>query len=122
MALVAEMAAKPIEVEPVDDAGMYAYFDLLCVARKARDVVPDGPIPRASEGMVTFGESIGEGFMDVVSDDVERITGRKPRSLRSVFEQDPKARGRNEKADSSRAAGACSLHYKYRSAGKSTLR
>ncbi len=87
MALVAEMAGKPIEVEPVDDEGMYAYFDTLGVARKASDVVPDGPIPWASEGMVTFGQSIREGFMDVVSDDVERITGRPPRTLRSVFEQ-----------------------------------
>jgi NAD(P)H dehydrogenase (quinone) len=87
MALVSEMAGKPIEVEPVDDEGMYAYFDSLGVTRKASDVVPDGPIPWASEGMVTFGQSIREGFMDVVSNDVERITGRKPRTLRSVLEQ-----------------------------------
>lgn len=87
MALVSEMAGKPIVVEPVDDEGMYAYFDSLGVARKASDVVPDGPIPWASEGMVTFGQSIREGFMDVESDDVERITGRKPRTLRSVCEQ-----------------------------------
>ena len=87
MALVAEMSGKPIAIEPVDDAGMYAYFDSLGVARKASDVVPDGPIPWASEGMVTFGQSIREGFMDVQSDDVERITGRPPRTLRSVCEQ-----------------------------------
>jgi len=87
MALVAEMAGKPIAVEIVDDEGMFAYFDSLGVARKASDVVPDGPIPWASEGMVTFGQSIREGYMDVESDDVERITGRKPRTLRSVFEQ-----------------------------------
>jgi len=87
MALVSEMAGKPIVVEPVDDEGMYAYFDSLGVARRASDVVPDGPIPWASEGMVTFGQSIREGFMDVQSDDVERITGRKPRTLRSVCEQ-----------------------------------
>ena len=87
MALVSEMAGKPIAIEPVDDAGMYAYFDSLGVPRKASDVMPDGPIPWASEGMVTFGQSIREGFMDVVSDDVERVTGRKPRTLRSVCEQ-----------------------------------
>ena len=87
MALVSEMAGKPIKVEIVDDEGMFAYFDSLGVARKASDVVPDGPIPWASEGMVTFGQSIREGFMDVESDDVERITGRTPRTLRSVFEQ-----------------------------------
>ena len=87
MALVSDMAGKPIVVEIVDDEGMFAYFDSLGVARKASDVVPDGPIPWASEGMVTFGQSIREGFMDVESDDVERITGRKPRTLRSVYEQ-----------------------------------
>jgi len=87
MALVAQMAGKPIAIEPVDDDGMYAYFDSLGVPRKASDVMPDGPIPWASEGMVTFGQSIREGFMDVVSDDVERITGRPPRPLRSVMEQ-----------------------------------
>jgi NAD(P)H dehydrogenase (quinone) len=87
MALVSQMAGKPIVVEPVDNEGMYAYFDSLGVARKASDVMPDGPIPWASEGMVTFGQSIREGFMDIASDDVERITGRAPRTLRSVFEQ-----------------------------------
>ena len=87
MALVSEMAGKPIAIELVDDEGMYAYFDSLGVARKASDVVPDGPIPWASEGMVTFGQSIREGFMDVASNDVERVTGRAPRTLRSVFEQ-----------------------------------
>lgn len=87
MALVSQMAGKPIEIELVDDEGMYAYFDSLGVARKASDIVPDGPIPWASEGMVTFGQSIREGFMDIASDDVERVTGRKPRSLRSVLEQ-----------------------------------
>ena len=87
MALVSQMAGKPIEIEPVDDEGMYAYFDSLGVARKASDIVPNGPIPWASEGMVTFGQSIREGFMDIASDDVERVTGRKPRTLRSVLEQ-----------------------------------
>jgi len=87
MALVSEMSGKPIEVELVDDESMFAYFDSLGVPRKASDVVPDGPIPWASEGMVTFGQSIREGFMDIESDDVERITGRKPRTLRSVCEQ-----------------------------------
>jgi NAD(P)H dehydrogenase (quinone) len=87
MALISQMAGKPIEIEPVDDEGMYAYFDSLGVPRKASDVMPDGPIPCASEGMVTFGQSIREGFMDVESKDVERITGRKPRTLRSVLEQ-----------------------------------
>jgi NAD(P)H dehydrogenase (quinone) len=87
MALVSEMSGKPIAIEPVDDEGMYRYFDSLGAVRKAEDLTPDTPIPWASEGMVTFGQAIREGFMEVLSDDVERITGRMPRTLRSVFEQ-----------------------------------
>ncbi|MXO70155.1 SDR family oxidoreductase [Alteraurantiacibacter buctensis] len=87
MAMVSEKAGKPIELQQVSDEEMYLYFDSLGVARKASDVVPDGPIPWASEGMVTFGQSIREGYFAVLSDDVERVTGRKPRSLSSVMDQ-----------------------------------
>lgn len=87
MAMVAEMAGKPIEILPVDDEGMFAYFDSLGVARTAAELGPDDAIPWASEGMVTFGQAIREGYFDVESNDVERIAGQAPRTLRSVFEQ-----------------------------------
>jgi NAD(P)H dehydrogenase (quinone) len=87
VAMIADFAGKPIDLQHVSDEEMYLYFDSLGVPRKASDVVPDGPIPWASEGMVTFGQSIREGFFAVLGDDVERVTGHKPRSLRSVMEQ-----------------------------------
>jgi NAD(P)H dehydrogenase (quinone) len=87
MGLVSQMSGKPIAIEQVDDEGMYRYFDSLGAVRKAADLTPETPIPWASEGMVTFGQAIREGYMEVQSDDVERITGRPPRTLRSVFEQ-----------------------------------
>jgi len=87
MAMVSEIAGKRIEVSHVDDEGMFAYFDSLGVPRHASDIMPDGPIPWSSDDMVTFGQSIREGFFDEVSPHVERITGRAPRSLRSVLEQ-----------------------------------
>ncbi len=37
--------------------------------------------------MNPLSQPIREGFMDVESDAVERVTGRKPRTLRSVCEQ-----------------------------------
>lgn len=37
--------------------------------------------------MITFGRSIREGYFNVLSDSVERLTGRKPRTLRSVLLQ-----------------------------------
>ena len=85
MTLAGEIAGKRIVVEPVDDAGMLAHFDSLGVPRRASDIVPQGPIPWSSDDMVTFSQSIREGFFDVSTDHVERITGRKPRSLRDVM-------------------------------------
>jgi NAD(P)H dehydrogenase (quinone) len=87
MDIIADIAGKPITLIPVDDEGMYQYFDSLGVGRTSADIGPDDAIPWASEGMVTFGQAIREGLFNVVSDDVERITGKKPRTLRSVLEQ-----------------------------------
>jgi NAD(P)H dehydrogenase (quinone) len=85
LALASEIAGKPIVVEPVDDAAMFAHFDSLGIPRHASDDVPDGPIPWSSEDMVTFGQSIREGYFDKRTDHVERLTGRKPKSLREVM-------------------------------------
>ena len=83
--MASDIAGKPIVVEPVDDEGMFAYFDSLGVPRHASDIVPSGPIPWSSDDMVTFAQSIREGFFDVRTDHVERITGRKPLALRDIF-------------------------------------
>jgi NAD(P)H dehydrogenase (quinone) len=87
VAMAAEIAGRPIEYRPVSDEQMFAYFDSLGVPRHASDEPTKGPIPWSSDDMVTFGRSIREGFFDVRSDAVERLTGRKPRSLRSVLLQ-----------------------------------
>ncbi len=83
--MASEIAGKPIALEQVDDEAMYAYFDSLGIPRHASDVVPQGPIPWSSDDMVTFGQSIREGFFSVLTDHVERITGQKPRPLRDVL-------------------------------------
>ncbi|HEU4627655.1 MAG TPA: SDR family oxidoreductase [Steroidobacteraceae bacterium] len=83
--MAAEIAGKPIVLEPVDDEGMFAYFDSLGVPRHASDIVPAGPIPWSSDDMVTFGRAIREGFFAIQSDHVERITGKKPTPLREIL-------------------------------------
>ncbi|MXP26616.1 NAD(P)H-binding protein [Altererythrobacter indicus] len=86
LAIVTQMTGKPIEVQPVDDEAMYEYFDAMGAPRHASDIVPEGPIPWSSDDMVTFGQSIREGYFDEVTDWVEKITGKPPKSLREVFE------------------------------------
>jgi NAD(P)H dehydrogenase (quinone) len=85
MELVSELAGKPIEYVAVDDEGMYAVFDALGVPRHASDDPSSAPIPWCSSDMVTFSRSIREGFFDVVTDHVQRLTGRPPRTLREVL-------------------------------------
>ena len=85
MAMASELSGRPINVIPTDEDGMFAYFDSLGIPRHASDDVPDGPIPWSSDDMVTFGQSIREGYFAKKSDVVERLTGRKPRSLHDVM-------------------------------------
>lgn len=82
-----ELSGRRIEYVPVSDEEMFAYFDSLGVPRRASDEPNAAPIPWSSEDMVTFGRSIREGYFEVVSDHVEKLTGRKPRTLLSVMEQ-----------------------------------
>jgi NAD(P)H dehydrogenase (quinone) len=87
-AMAAEFGGRPIQHRSVSDEEKLAFFDSLGVPRVIEgDEPPAGPIPWPSEEMVSFERAIREGFFDVISDDVERLTGRKPRSLRQVFEQ-----------------------------------
>lgn len=87
IAMAVEVSGHPIDYRYATDDEMFAYFDSLGIPRKASDEPTAGPIPWCSEDMVTFGKSIREGYFNVVSDSVEKLTGRKPRSLRSVLLQ-----------------------------------
>jgi len=85
LAMASEIAGRPILVEAVDDEAMYRHFDALGLPRHASDDVPDGPIPWCSSDMVTFGQSIREGYFDTITDHVARLTGREPKPLRAVM-------------------------------------
>ncbi len=87
IALIARMAGTPIEYVRVTDDGMFDYFDSLGVPRHASDDANAAPIPWSSDDMVTFEQAIREGFLDVRTDCVERLTGRPPRTLESVLDQ-----------------------------------
>jgi NAD(P)H dehydrogenase (quinone) len=87
VAMVEAMTGKKIDYQRVSDAQMFGYFDSLGIPRHASDDPAKGPIPWSSDDMVTFGQAIREGFFNVCTDHVERITGRKPRTLHDVLLQ-----------------------------------
>jgi NAD(P)H dehydrogenase (quinone) len=85
-AMMAEITGRPVAYVPVDDAAMYAMFDAMGIPRRPVDDQSVGGIPWNSDDMVTFGQAIREGFLEVCTDDVERLTGRKARSVRAMIE------------------------------------
>jgi NAD(P)H dehydrogenase (quinone) len=85
-ALMAEVTGVPLEYVAVDDAAQYAMFDAMGIPRRPVDDQSVGGIPWNSDDMVTFGQAIRDGFLEVCSDDVERLTGVKARSVREMIE------------------------------------
>jgi NAD(P)H dehydrogenase (quinone) len=86
-ALVAEVTATPVEFVLTDEAGLYAIFDALGVPRQPVDNLSVNNFPWNSHDMVSFEVAVRDGHFAVISDDFERLTGRRPKSLRALLEQ-----------------------------------
>jgi NAD(P)H dehydrogenase (quinone) len=85
-AMLSDVTGHSVKLVETDDDGMYAHFDALGIPRKPVDDQSVAGIPWNSEDMVSFERSIREGHLDVCTDDVERLTGRKARSVREMIE------------------------------------
>jgi NAD(P)H dehydrogenase (quinone) len=85
-ALMAEITGRPVEYVSTTDEAQYAMFDAMGIPRRPVDDQSVAGIPWNSDDMVTFGQAIREGFLAVCTDDVERLTGRKARSVRVMIE------------------------------------
>jgi NAD(P)H dehydrogenase (quinone) len=83
--LIKELSGASFEEIDLTDEAMYAMWDSLGVPREATGDFSKSPVPWCSDGMVSFGRMIREGYLDRVTDVVERFTGRKPKSLRALM-------------------------------------
>lgn len=85
-ALISETSGQPVRFESTDEDGLYAFWDSLGVPRQpVDDHVVDG-IPWNSDDMVSFETAIRAGHFAILTDHMKRLTGREPRSLRTLFE------------------------------------
>lgn len=82
-----EASGADYEFVEITDEGMYEYFDSLGVPRSPIDDNVASDIPWCSDDMVSFERTIREGQFSIISDDFEKLTGHKPRSLRSLAEE-----------------------------------
>jgi NAD(P)H dehydrogenase (quinone) len=85
--ILSEVTGKPISYVSVDDKQQYAMFDAMGIPRRPVDDQTVGGLPWNSDDMVTFGQAIREGFLEVCTKDVERLTGRPARSVRQMIEE-----------------------------------
>ncbi|PQA86081.1 SDR family oxidoreductase [Hyphococcus luteus] len=85
-AMLSEACGKEIKLVETDDDGMYAHFDALGIPREPVDDQSVAGIPWNSDDMVSFERAIREGYLDICTDDVEKLTGRKARSVRELIE------------------------------------
>jgi NAD(P)H dehydrogenase (quinone) len=85
-AMLSEITGHPIRLIETDDAGMYAHFDSLGIPREPVDDQTVAGIPWNSDDMVSFERAMREGFLDICTDDVQRLTGRKARSVRELIQ------------------------------------
>lgn len=82
-----EITGKKVTYKYIDDEEAYAAFDALGVPRETDGVWADTAkaFPFCSRGMVSFGTAIRLNQMSFCTDDFEKLTGKKPISVRDMF-------------------------------------
>ena len=85
-AMMSEVSGHPVKVVQTTDEGMYAHFDALGIPRHPVDDQTVAGIPWNSDDMVSFERSIREGYLNIRSDDVQKLTGQRARSVRELIE------------------------------------
>jgi len=76
-----------VAVNDVTEDDVYAFFDSIGVPRNTDgDFQKDSPAPYSSDGMVTFARAIRIGKMNSHTDDFEKVTGLKARTVDFMFE------------------------------------
>ncbi|AIW42372.1 MULTISPECIES: NAD(P)H-binding protein [Paenibacillus] len=76
-----------ITYKQITDEENYAIFDAMGVPRTTDGkFAEDSEAPFSSEGMVTFGQAIRSGKMDIFTDDFKKLTGQDPVTVKYMFE------------------------------------
>ncbi len=86
--IASDVTGNKVTYKYIDDDEQYAFFDSIGVPRTTQEMWSDSAknFPFCSDGMVTFGRAIRLGQMSTFTNDFEELTGRKPLSLKDIFE------------------------------------
>lgn len=83
-----EVTGHNVQYKEISDEEQYAFFDSIGVPRTTEDMWAQTAtnFPFCSDGMVTFGRAIRQNQMAVLTNDFEELTGRKPLTVKEIFE------------------------------------
>lgn len=80
-----KITGADIQYNKITDEELYQYFDSIHVPRNTDGDFSKSPIQATSEGMVTFGTTVREGFLDVPVSDFVQLTGHQPITMEYMF-------------------------------------
>ncbi|MQS75330.1 NAD(P)H-binding protein [Companilactobacillus halodurans] len=81
-----EVTGNQIKYVKKTDQELYDYFDSIGVPRDTNGDFSKSPIQATSEGMVTFGTTVTQGYLDVPVSDFSKLTGHQPITVKHMFE------------------------------------
>ncbi|MDY8022195.1 NAD(P)H-binding protein [Paenibacillus polymyxa] len=82
-----EVTGHHVTYKQITDEENYGVFDAMGVPRTTDGkFAEDSEAPFSSEGMVTFGQAIRLGKMDIFTDDFKKLTGQDPITVKYMFE------------------------------------
>ncbi|MDR3515022.1 MAG: NmrA family NAD(P)-binding protein [Azospirillaceae bacterium] len=85
--MVGAYSGISFEYCPVDDETFYRYLDGMHIPRSTEGDYSRSPVRWCSNDMVTNEASIGYGQMAIITDTVEKLTGRKPTPPRELLQR-----------------------------------
>lgn len=80
-----EVTGQSVAYKYIDDEQMFEHFDLLGIPRTTEGDFSKAAFPFCSEDMVSYGRAIRLGQMNKLTNHVELLTGRPPRTIRQIF-------------------------------------
>jgi len=81
-----ESTGNNISYTKKTDAELYDYFDSIGVPRDTNGDFSKSPIQATSEGMVTFGTTVREGYLDIPVSDFSKLTGHQPITVKYMLD------------------------------------
>ncbi len=82
--LVNEVSGMNLKYAGVDDEAYFKYLETVNIPRHITGDFSKSPVPFSGDDIVSNDAAIRDGLLDVVSNDVELLTGRKPKTARDI--------------------------------------